>query len=223
MDKQTLGAAIILAFTATGISTSANATLASNAVLNFTGSTCSGTTCIYDSFSGSITNGPISGGSYFAMDLNGTNTFTPYERIEITPAGSGLTLGTAQAPGQIDNWIYFGANGQHYTTQGLTVVSASGNTAVIDMNGWTVAWGGYSYDMGQGADPTIICGVDCGAGDSFSMTYLARVPSGGFYNVLYQLHLEGVIANPVPVPAAIWLFGSGFIGLAGIAARRKAF
>jgi hypothetical protein len=28
--------------------------------------------------------------------------------------------------------------------------------------------------------------------------------------------------NPVPVPAAVWLFGSGLLGLAGVARRRKA-
>jgi hypothetical protein len=32
----------------------------------------------------------------------------------------------------------------------------------------------------------------------------------------------GVIVNPVPVPAAVWLFGSGLIGLAGVARRKKA-
>lgn len=30
------------------------------------------------------------------------------------------------------------------------------------------------------------------------------------------------IVNPVPVPAAVWLFGSGLLGLAGFARRRKA-
>ena len=32
----------------------------------------------------------------------------------------------------------------------------------------------------------------------------------------------GVIVNPVPVPAAVWLFGSGLLGLVGIARRKKA-
>jgi len=32
----------------------------------------------------------------------------------------------------------------------------------------------------------------------------------------------GVVVNPVPVPAAVWLFGSGLLGLIGIARRNKA-
>jgi hypothetical protein len=31
-----------------------------------------------------------------------------------------------------------------------------------------------------------------------------------------------VVNNPVPVPAAVWLFGSGLLGLVGIARRKKA-
>jgi len=35
--------------------------------------------------------------------------------------------------------------------------------------------------------------------------------------------LAGALApmSPVPVPAAVWLFGSGLLGLAGFARRRK--
>ncbi|MFC1773858.1 VPLPA-CTERM sorting domain-containing protein [Pseudomonadota bacterium] len=34
--------------------------------------------------------------------------------------------------------------------------------------------------------------------------------------------LSGVVASAVPVPASIWLFGSGLLGLIGIAKRKKA-
>ena len=33
---------------------------------------------------------------------------------------------------------------------------------------------------------------------------------------------ESFVNNPVPVPAAIWLFGSGLLGLVGIARRKNA-
>ena len=32
----------------------------------------------------------------------------------------------------------------------------------------------------------------------------------------------GIVVNPVPVPAALWLFGSGLIGIAAFAKRKKA-
>ncbi|MBT8117404.1 MAG: VPLPA-CTERM sorting domain-containing protein, partial [Gammaproteobacteria bacterium] len=33
--------------------------------------------------------------------------------------------------------------------------------------------------------------------------------------------LDNVRLNPIPVPAALWLFGSGLLGLVGIARRRQ--
>lgn len=36
-----------------------------------------------------------------------------------------------------------------------------------------------------------------------------------------KLGAIGLIVNPVPVPAAAWLFGSGLLALAGVARRRK--
>ncbi len=39
---------------------------------------------------------------------------------------------------------------------------------------------------------------------------------GGEFNV----HVTAIDASPVPVPAAVWLFGSGLLGLIGIARRK---
>jgi len=45
------------------------------------------------------------------------------------------------------------------------------------------------------------------------------VASDNFYdNVTWQ---QTSSVNPVPVPAAVWLFGSGLVGLVGVARRRK--
>jgi len=44
---------------------------------------------------------------------------------------------------------------------------------------------------------------------------------GGLQVTEYNLHLAGTIST-VPVPAAAWLFGSGLIGLLGVARQKKA-
>jgi len=64
----------------------------------------------------------------------------------------------------------------------------------------------------------------CSDGAAYVLDYKATVPLGdasGFGGVPYVLHLEGTI-SAVPVPAAVWLFGSGLLGLVGVARRRKA-
>jgi hypothetical protein len=43
-----------------------------------------------------------------------------------------------------------------------------------------------------------------------------------YYASLYAMSEQLVVPTPTPVPAAVWLFGSGFIGLIGIARRKKA-
>jgi hypothetical protein len=37
-----------------------------------------------------------------------------------------------------------------------------------------------------------------------------------------SLHVDSYIASVVPVPAAVWLFGSGLLGLVGVSRRKKA-
>ena len=37
-----------------------------------------------------------------------------------------------------------------------------------------------------------------------------------------EVWFDNVSVSAVPVPAAVWLFGSGLIGLAGFARRKKA-
>jgi hypothetical protein len=63
----------------------------------------------------------------------------------------------------------------------------------------------------------------------YSCTTWLRHPDGGNRQVLSrpgspspQLILTRSALTPVPVPAAVWLFGSGLIGLIGVARRKKA-
>ena len=53
----------------------------------------------------------------------------------------------------------------------------------------------------------------------------------GIYSISADFYFDGVLGNTVsntftvssvPIPAAVWLFGSGLIGLIGVARRKKA-
>ena len=73
----------------------------------------------------------------------------------------------------------------------------------------------YNFIMGLSADSGTTWIADSGS-------------SFGVNTALIEFNVSGVNealvidVAPVPVPAAVWLFGSGLIGLAGIARRKKA-
>ena len=253
-----------------GVSTSASAALATNALLAFD-----------DGIVGSNSSGDpiVTGGSFFGMDGNSNGSISKAERVALV-ANDGLLLGTTQAASGshggipdgsatagIDNeWLFFNNTGLHLTTSPTNVSNAVGNTADVDFSGWAVTWntipeinmGGGLQDCGTARDgvcvknnfdangnitgttdvsgtfdngtgvANIVCGVDCATGDSFTLTYDAVVPQAdpsNFGGVSYTLELVGTIADgpaAVPVPAAVWLFGSGLLGLVGVARRKVA-
>ena len=139
-------------------------------------------------------------------------------------------------------WEFFGNTGMHQTTAPVIVRSNDGAGNVeLDFSGWSVTWNGIA-DIPMGGDTanfasdtgiaTLTCAVDCADGDTYTLTYAAHVPLGdpsNFGGVLYGLNLTGTISgalpdpipSAVPVPAAVWLFGSGLLGLVGVARRKK--
>ncbi len=215
MNKSTLALALGLALSTASIG--ANAALVNGSTLN------------------------IGTGSTFEMEV------APTVFLATTVVNNnGVVLGTAQAasgshtgapngtenPGIDKPWLFFGNTGLDYTSSPTNVLTAAGNTADVDFSGWTVTWNSIaSIPMSGGAWGTnasgvanVTCGVDCGNGDTYSLYYTATVPAGspsGFGGVKYRLNLKGTVSE-IPVPAAIWLLGSGLLGLVGVARRKMA-
>ena len=189
----------------------------------------------------------VTTGSFFSMDANGSGSVETSEKVPITMK-NGVHIGTIQsatgshsgAPtggegGNIDNgWEFFTNTGLHQTTSPITA-SGSGTTMSLDFSGWNVTWNGIpSIPMGGDAAnfsgdtgiATIVCSqASCSASSTFTLDYNAHVPLGdasGFGGVPYALHMTGHVGtSAIPVPAAVWLFGSGLLGLVGVARRKK--
>lgn len=183
---------------------------------------------------------PKAAGSYFTMGgakpVNGV-MLSEYNGILLgkgQPAGT-ASHGGAPVPGDSGAvtapWTYFGQSGHEFTANnGVTVQSQFGSTAVLDFSNWRVTWNGIpAINMGGGKTATMSCWGDsaftlsqaCDNGSYYTLNYAAIVPPGSnFAGVGYKLHLEGSI-SAVPIPAAVWLLGSGLLGLLGVARRKS--
>lgn len=186
----------------------------------------------------------IDAGSYFTMG-GGTTVTAPGFSGQFIFGTGGLEVGAdtlAQAPGSVDaDWLFFGQMGRHRVNGDTTILSASGNTATLDFSNWAVSWAAVpSIPMGTGAwfNGTIggvtatatngtafmVCGVDCGNGDTYSLLYSATVPMGdpsNFGGTQYLAYLTGTVAAPIPEASTygMMLAGLGLVG--GMVARRR--
>ena len=233
--KTILSAAIATAMG--GVSFSASAALTSTATLDFTLGAPGTTGCLLGTVP-PCTNPAFNVtdivGSYFSMDTDGSGSV---EIAEKTPIGSfnGLHFGSAQAAGgshsgipngtespNIDApWAFFGNTGMHQTTAPTT----DNGDGTINL-AWDVTWNGIpNIPLNATSATTIVCSTaTCSDSSDYTIDGAFHVAGAGFTTVGYTVHLEGHVSSPaavVPVPAAAWLFGSGLVGLAGIARRRK--
>jgi hypothetical protein len=162
-----------------------------------------------------------------------TNGFLNFSEINTLGVGTGVGTGPIDpvtglrgAPfhnsgNMIDrDWSFFSAWGAHYTNQVLEV-TGTGNTRNVDMTGWTMGWNGISIDLGAGGSAVINNNDSIWGNGNDTLDYAVVMSSEPFNGVPYAFHMVGSY-NPVPLPAAVWLLGSGLIGLVGVARRRKA-
>lgn len=150
-----------------------------------------------------------------------------------TQSASGSHTGPvdgSEAPGIDMPWTFFGNTGMHFTEEPITIISITGDTMLLDFSGWRREWSGIVSDLGGDASlgdtgiAEVVCSIDgCPVGSDYVLSYSYHIRSDdqtGFNFVEQYLRLEGTI-EAIPVPAAIWLFGSGLLALMGVAKRKK--
>jgi hypothetical protein len=125
-------------------------------------------------------------GSYFAMDSNGSGTFTPAERVAMNQGTTGLTIGVTTAAGASHSgaptgadtntvdaaWNFFKNTGSHFIATPVTGDTTSG----LNMSGWRVTWNGIpSINMGGGLQ-------NCGTASDGICVSPSAVDIAGTYN-----------------------------------------
>ncbi|MEE9491917.1 MAG: VPLPA-CTERM sorting domain-containing protein [Gammaproteobacteria bacterium] len=239
-----------MALALSGISFSAQAALTSSSTLSFdagspviigcnTPYVFTGTSCTLGGIADTAGDITDMSGSYFTLDTSGNGSVETSEKNAISQFAAlhfgGTQLSSGQHTGVIDGsespaidnaWNFFLNTGMHTNTAAMIDNTGSGSIRSIDMSGWGFNWAGYGPGGPSGGTislagtATLVCStVTCSDTSSYTLDMDAHIPVG-FASVPYSLHLEGTI-NSVPVPAAAWLFGSGLVGLASVARRRR--
>ena len=154
----------------------------------------------------------VFGGSYVATGtLTDSGSFGSMESV--TPFFFQPWTATGEA--------YFDT-GTNTTWAGTTTINGTVSpfSYTVALTGNQVAWGTY-FTWSVNNDIPVLVIMDCGAGNPGDTCTGVGTPmvSGPFPG---QAPAFNGVVSAVPVPAAVWLFGSGLIGLAGVARRRKA-
>ena len=92
-----------------------------------------------------------------------------------------------------------------------------------DLSSWEVMWNGTAFEQGPRPDntqPFILAEGNYNLLTGFyTLDWRSQILAGSFNGITSSWHLEGT--HVVPVPAAAWLFGSGLVGLIGVARRKR--
>ena len=175
------------------------------------------------------------------LDTTGVCT-TP---INVDASIAGFVDEDAGTWGVSSTALFYGLN---WTASGGTLISATGSYALdtatgvvssIGSTGPTANDGIMYFDVGAGQIAGTInfawgatTGIrvvdvwDINNDGSLSAVMIPGMENGPFpgFNAQFNLTAAGLVTPPseVPVPAAVWLFGSGLLGLVGVARRKKA-
>jgi hypothetical protein len=161
--------------------------------------------------------------------ISGTNPISglPFDHYDVTQ----LDLTFNSSTGKVFFAVVFGSeeysefvgsefiDGYGFYLNGVNIAKVGGLPVNInhpDMQ----ALSGTELDgvLAPGGKPTLLFSGDV-LPTGNTLTFIAADTSDGIYDSsVYISSLSGV--NPVPLPPAVWLFGSGLLGLVGIARRK---
>ncbi len=95
-----------------------------------------------------------------------------------------------------------------------------------DLSAWEVMWNGSSFEQGprpKNTGPFVLADGSYNLlTQGYVLDWTSQIKGGPFNGVPAKWHLEGIVKNvpAVPVPAAIWLFGSGLLIMLGVGRRK---
>ena len=139
-------------------------------------------------------------GTGFGITYGGGDAFTQSQNVEILTAGDYTFSVEANA---LTGSVFLGASGNPTLGNGafqlFAGTASSSNMNVITTDDWMTFTWRTTLDMGS---------IDVGLRNRDS--------------AIYSIAFDDYSVTLVPVPAAVWLFGSGLIGLIGVARRKKA-
>ena len=204
--------------------------------LNANAALINGTVLSFTAYGGGSSIPADGNGSWFSVEpsLFGVIGISSFNGVIVgttqTATGSHSGVPDGSEFPTIDNpHDWFGNTGMLSTVSDTNVLTTTSNTATIDFTGIRWSWAGtdniviYDTIAGDSGLANITCALDCGNGDTYILDYIGHIEQGspsGLGGEEVRIHLEGAI-SAVPLPAAAWLFVSGFIGLITLAKRKS--
>ena len=125
---------------------------------------------------------------------------------------SGLGIGTLSVSGAFS--AEFTDTNVQFTD--LSVSTSPDSTFVFPS--YLGTFDGFSFSGEQNI--WVVPNTYAGTFDGYNLTLSGLYSDPWTDGIQYSFTINAV-ASPVPVPAAVWLFGSGLIGLIGVARRKK--
>lgn len=153
-------------------------------------------------------------------------------------AGTGYGLNPVSESGILQAFNFFG-NPTYVGTNPISYQSGNAHAAPtaslglcvgtvcdlsVDLSAWEVMWNGSAFEQGPRPDQFGPFVLALGTYDTVTGAYVldwdSQINGGPFNSVVASWHLEGVVST-IPVPAAVWLFGSGLFSLLAFSRSRR--